>query len=113
MAFEKTSGGVSGKGTKNERNYGGRKDGGRVGLENGGAPVYSESDFPKLLSPFRPTGEKPGLSDYDEDIWDYDVIEIPMGGKMKRYKKFKKRKGGRGRRSRSYFDGGLVSLRRR
>jgi len=86
--------------------------GGRVGLENGGAPLYSESDFPKLLNPFRPTGEKPSLSDYDEDIWDYDVIEIPMGGKMKRYKKFKKRKGGR-RRSRSYFDGGLVSLRRR
>ena len=36
MAFEKTSGGVSGKGTKDERNYGGRKDGGRVGLRYGG-----------------------------------------------------------------------------
>ena len=102
-----------GSGTMDDLGADSFRKGGRVGLENGGAPVYSESDFPKLLSPFRPTSEKPSLSDYDEDIWDYDVIEIPMGGKMKRYKKFKKRKGGRGRRSRSYFNGGLVSLRRR
>ena len=31
QAFEKQSGGVSGKGTKNERNYGGRRDGGLMG----------------------------------------------------------------------------------
>ena len=36
MAFEKTSGGVSGKGTKNERNYGGRKDGGLISYNRGG-----------------------------------------------------------------------------
>ena len=30
QAFEKQSGGVSGKGTKNERNYGGRRDGGFI-----------------------------------------------------------------------------------
>ena len=36
MAFEKQSGGVTGKGTVNERNYGGRKDGGRVGYKHGG-----------------------------------------------------------------------------
>jgi hypothetical protein len=36
MAFEKTSGGVSGKGTSKERNYGGRKDGGLIAYNRGG-----------------------------------------------------------------------------
>ena len=74
----------------------------RRGFENGG-PI-SEEDFPKLLNPFRPSGQKPGLSDYDDDVFDYDY-EIPMGGKMKKPKKKKKKKD-----RKDYSDGGRVYL---
>jgi len=52
----------------------------------GGGPTWSPggSEFPILLNPFRPGGQKPGLSDYDDDVWDFDYIEIPMSGAMKR-----------------------------
>ena len=42
QAFEKQSGGVSGKGTKNERNYGGRKDGGLMYAEGGLVTMFKE-----------------------------------------------------------------------
>ena len=41
QAFEKQSGGVSGKGTKNERNYGGRKDGGLMYADGGRVYLYN------------------------------------------------------------------------
>ena len=61
----------------------------RMGYGSGG-PLYSESDYHILLSPFRPGGQLPGLSDYDDDVWDYDVINI--GGSMKKPLKKKKKK---------------------
>ena len=75
----------------------------RRGFENGG-PIFSEEDFPKLLNPFRPSGQKPGLSNYDDDVFDYDY-EIPMGGEMKKPKKKKKKKD-----RKEYSDGGRVYL---
>ena len=83
--------------------------GGVVSLRNGGAPMYSEEDFPILLDPRRPDGSKPSLYDYDGqyDNYDDEVIEIPTGAKMKKPKKKKKKK------TKSYFKGGLVSLRGR
>ena len=75
----------------------------RRGFENGG-PIFSEEDFPKLLNPFRPSGQKPGLSNYDDDVFDYDY-EIPMGGEMKKPKKKKKKKD-----RKDYSDGGRVYL---
>ena len=83
--------------------------GGVVSLRNGGAPMYSEEDFPILLDPRRPDGSKPSLYDYDGqyDNYDDEVIEIPMSGKMKKPKKKKKKK------TKNYFNGGLVSLRGR
>jgi len=59
----------------------------------GGGPLYSTEDYSGgLLSPFRPGGNKPGLSDYDDDVWDFDYIEIPMSGSMKKMKKKKSKK---------------------
>jgi len=49
MAFEKQSGGVTGKGTKNERNYGGRKDGGRIGYFFGGRVNYKNGGLASIL----------------------------------------------------------------
>ena len=82
---------------------------GVVSLRNGGAPMYSEEDFPILLDPRRPDGSKPSLYDYDGqyDNYDDEVIEIPTGAKMKKPKKKKKKK------TKSYFKGGIVSLRGR
>ena len=79
------------------------------GKANGG-PI-GESDFPRLiLKPGENTGrKKPGLSDYDKDTQDYDdeydfdIIEIPMSGKMKKSKKKKKAR-------EDYSDGGRVYL---
>ena len=80
------------------------REGGRIGYAGGGAPVYSESDYPHLLSPFRPGGQKPSLSDYDEDVWDLDYIEIPMSGSMKKMKKKK----GKGKKDKA--EGGRIGL---
>ena len=67
-----------------------------------GGPMYSEEDFPILLDPKRKDGRKPSLYDYDGqyDNYDDEVIEIPMGGKMKKMKKKRKNKA----------EGGLMSM---
>ena len=67
-----------------------------------GGPMYSEEDFPILLDPKRKDGRKPSLYDYDGqyDNYDDEVIEIPMGGKMKKIKKKRKNKA----------EGGLMSM---
>ena len=93
---------ASGMGDTPLTEYNTLKEAMRRGFENGG-PI-SEEDFPKLLNPFRPSGQKPGLSDYDDDVFDYDY-EIPMGGKMKKPKKKKKKKD-----RKDYSDGGRVYL---
>ena len=83
------------------------------GKANGG-PI-GELDFPRLiLRPGEGTGrKKPGLSDYDKDTQDYDyyddeIIEIPMGGMMKKKTKKKKKKKKKDRED--YSDGGRVYL---
>ena len=68
-----------------------------------GGPMYSEEDFPGIV--LSEGGKpKPNLDYYDkyQDSQDseYDVIEIPMGGKMKKMKKKRKSKA----------EGGLMSM---
>ena len=83
----------------------GLADGGRVGLENGGFPTFSEEDFSFMVKPEggRP---KPSLDYYDkyQDSPDdeYPIITIPMG-KMKKPKKKKKKE-------KKFADGGRVYL---
>ena len=83
----------------------GLADGGRVGLENGGFPTFSEEDFPFIL---RPEGGRPRPSlDYYDKYQDspddeYPIIKIPMG-KMKKPKNKKKKE-------KKFADGGRVYL---
>ena len=115
MGSTKDGGIIGHGGTGGRPAYGGSVKsyfkGGVVSLRNGGAPMYSEEDFPILLDPRRPDGSKPSLYDYDGqyDNYDDEVIEIPTGAKMKKPKKKKKKK----TKTKSYFKGGLVSLRGR
>ena len=83
----------------------GLADGGRVGLENGGFPTFSEEDFSFMVKPEggRP---KPSLDYYDDSQEspgdEYPIITIPMG-KMKKPKKKKKKE-------KKFADGGRVYL---
>jgi hypothetical protein len=83
----------------------GLASGGRVGLENGGFPTFSEEDFPFMVKPEggRP---KPSLDYYDDSQEspgdEYPILTIPMG-KMKKSKKKKKKE-------KKFADGGRVYL---
>jgi len=91
QAFEKQSGGYSGKkGTSTERNYGGRKDGGIIGYKDGGSTNGSgEKAFSAKVKELMDDGYEFGEA----------VKEAMKQGYMN------------GGRIKSYFKGGLVSLR--